>query len=100
MLAFAQHYLDLSPFIDFTKSLFVALSFAMKGRESFEDDIVVYTAFDIGDDDTTESTDEVNRWLENYSVQVVRVDVENELRKRKEAFKMVKFRALRLSDKI
>ena len=87
MLAFAQHYLDLSPFIDFTKSLFVALSFAMKGRESFEDDIVVYTAFDIGDDDTTESTDEVNRWLENYSVQVVRVDVENELRKRKEAFK-------------
>lgn len=87
MLAFAQHYLDLSPFIDFTKSLFVALSFAMKGRESFDDDIVVYTAFDIGDDDTTESVDEVNRWLKNYSVQVVRVDVEEELRKRKEALK-------------
>lgn len=87
MLAFAQHYLDLSPFIDFSKSLYVALSFAMKGRESFDDDIVVYTAFDIGDDDTTESVQEVNHWLENYSVNIVRMDVGDELRKKGEELK-------------
>lgn len=87
MLAFAQHYLDLSPFIDFSKSLYVALSFAMKGRETFDDDIVLYTAFDIGDDDTTESVEEVNRWLENYSVNIVQVDIENELRKKGREYK-------------
>lgn len=87
MLAFAQHYLDLSPFIDFSKSLYVALSFAMKGRTSFDDDIVLYTAFDIGDDDTTESVDEVNHWLETYSVNIVKIDVAKELRERGEAYR-------------
>lgn len=74
MLAFAQHYLDISPFIDFTKSLYVALSFAIKGRDTFEDDIVVYTAFDIGFDDTSSDIDEVNSWLQNYSVQLVNTE--------------------------
>ena len=43
MTALAQHYLDLSPFIDFTKSLYVSLSFAIKGRVSAEEDFVIYT---------------------------------------------------------
>lgn len=80
MLAFAQHYLDVSPFIDFTKSLFVALSFALKGREEFCDDIVLYTAFDIGDDDTTQSVHEVNGWLENYNVHVVTANIETDMK--------------------
>lgn len=80
MLAFAQHYLDLSPFIDFTASLYVALSFALKGRTSFSDDIVIYTAFDIGDDDTTCDEAEVNRWLSEYSVAIVRANGTEDVR--------------------
>ncbi|MGN0572145.1 MAG: FRG domain-containing protein [Candidatus Fimenecus sp.] len=80
MLAFAQHYLDISPFIDFSASLYVALSFALKGRQVFEDDIVIYTAFDIGDDDTTCDEEQVNRWLSDYSVGIVRTETPEEVR--------------------
>lgn len=79
MTAFAQHYLDVSPFIDFTKSLYVALSFAIKGRAVIKDDIVIYTAFDIGDDDTTDNVDEVNSWLENYNVNIINLDFSEEM---------------------
>lgn len=79
MTAFAQHYLDVSPFIDFTKSLYVALSFAIKGRAEVKNDIVIYTAFDIGDDDTTESAEEVNGWLENYNVNLVNLNFSEEM---------------------
>ncbi len=71
MLAFAQHYLKLSPFIDFTKSLYVALSFALKGREAFHDDIVLYTVVDVDDDDTSDDIEEVNGWINHYNVAVV-----------------------------
>lgn len=74
MLAFAQHYLDVSPFIDFTKSLYVALSFAIKGREEVKDDIVIYTAFDIGFDDTSSDIEEVNYWLQNYNIQLINTE--------------------------
>lgn len=74
MLAFAQHYLKLSPLIDFSKSLFVALSFALKGRQEFKDDVVLYTAFDIGDDDTSDDLEEVNAWIDAYRVAVVDID--------------------------
>lgn len=82
MLAFAQHYLDLSPFIDFSHSLYVALSFALKGRQEFDDDIVMYTAFDIGDDDTTSNTAEVNAWLKEYSVNILQSPSPEEVRRR------------------
>lgn len=82
MLAFAQHYLDLSPFIDFSHSLYVALSFAMKGRQVFDDDIVIYTAFDIGDDDTTCDEAEVNTWLKEYSVNILQSPSPEEVRRR------------------
>lgn len=81
MLAFAQHYLDVSPFIDFTASLYVALSFAMKGRTEFADDIVIYTAFDIGDDDTSTDETEVNGWLSQYNVGIVRAESKEEFLK-------------------
>ena len=81
MLAFAQHYLDVSPFIDFSASLYVALSFAMKGRTEFSDDIVIYTAFDIGDDDTTTDENEVNAWLSAYNVGIVRAESREEFLK-------------------
>lgn len=81
MLAFAQHYLDVSPFIDFSASLYVALSFAMKGRTEFSDDIVIYTAFDIGDDDTTTDENEVNEWLAGYNVGIVRAESKEEFLK-------------------
>ncbi len=81
MLAFAQHYLDVSPFIDFTASLYVALSFAMKGRTEFADDIVIYTAFDIGDDDTSTDETEVNEWLSQYNVGIVRAESKEEFLK-------------------
>ena len=80
MLAFAQHYLDISPFIDFSASLYVALSFALKGRQAFSDDIVIYTAFDIGDDDTTCDEEQVNRWLSDYSVGIVHAETAEEVR--------------------
>ena len=82
MLAFAQHYLDISPFIDFTHSLYVALSFALKGRQEFADDVVIYTAADIGDDDTTCDIQEVNAWLSDYSVDIFRTLSPEELRKK------------------
>lgn len=82
LLAFAQHYLDLSPFIDFSHSLYVALSFAMKGRQVFDDDIVIYTAFDIGDDDTTCDETEVNAWLKEYSVNILHPLSPEEMRRR------------------
>lgn len=71
MTAFAQHYLGVSPFIDFSKNLFASLSFALKGRKSFDDDFVIFTAFDIGEDDTTSDINEVNHWLKDYNVKVV-----------------------------
>ena len=80
MLAFAQHYLDISPFIDFSASLYVALSFALKGRQTFSDDIVIYTAFDIGDDDTTCDEEQVNRWLSDYRVGIVHAETPEEVR--------------------
>lgn len=82
MLAFAQHYLDMSPFIDFSKSLFVALSFAMKGKTEFSEDIVLYTAVDIGDDDSTQSVEEVNEWLCNYRVHIFKSDLAEATTKR------------------
>ncbi len=82
MLAFAQHYLDMSPFIDFTKSLFVALSFAMKGKTEFTEDIVLYTAVDIGDDDSTQDVEEVNEWICNYRVHIFKSDLAEATTKR------------------
>lgn len=70
LCAFAQHYLDISPFIDFTKSLYVALSFALKGREYFADDIVLYTAEIADTDNYTKDIVTAECWLNTYNVTV------------------------------
>lgn len=92
MMAFAQHYLDISPFIDFTKSLYVAVSFALKGRAEADDDLVLYTAFDIDDDDTTCNVDDVNRWLDNYNVNIVNVNSPEAVKKRLTGLKPIEIR--------
>lgn len=66
--SFSQHYLDMSPFIDFTKSLFVALSFALKQKDFYENDIVIY-AVEI--DDKEHYTNDIvtaECWLHDYKV--------------------------------
>lgn len=68
LCAFAQHYLDVSPFIDFTKSLYVALSFALKGRDHFEEDIVLYTAELSDTDNYTKDIVTAECWLNMYNV--------------------------------
>lgn len=68
--SFSQHYLDKSPFIDFTKSLFVAMSFALKGRKTFEDDIVIY-AVEIDDEENyTNDIVTAECWMHDYKVTV------------------------------
>lgn len=71
-LSMAQHYFGISPLIDFTKSLEVALSFAIKGRKKVEEDILVYELELKSTDDYTTSIDVANNWLSDYSVMVFR----------------------------
>ena len=68
LCAFSQHYLDCSPFIDFTKSLHVALSFALKGRQEFDEDIVVYTVQISDADNYTNDMVVAECWLQDYKV--------------------------------
>lgn len=80
-LAFAQHYLDISPYIDLTKSLYVALSFAIKGREIVNDDIVLYTLYDIGENDSTTDKDIANQWINEYNVTLIKISENGQLAK-------------------
>lgn len=67
-LAFSQHYFGISPLIDFTKSLDVALSFALKGRTSVDKDILIYTLQLKSEEEYTASIDTANEWIRDYSV--------------------------------
>lgn len=82
MTALAQHYLDLSPFIDFTKSLYVSLSFAIKGRASAEEDFVIYTVRDFSGKNSSSDIEQANEWLEGYNVNVINVILSNHIKKR------------------
>lgn len=70
-LAFSQHYFGVSPLIDFTKSLDVALSFSLKDRQEYSKDIKIYTVELKNPDDYTSSVDTANRWISDYSVVVL-----------------------------
>lgn len=72
LCAFSQHYLDVSPFVDFTKSLYVSLSFALKNRKEYQDDLVLYTVKILDAQDYTEDEDTANGWLQDYRVYVFR----------------------------
>ena len=82
MTALAQHYLDLSPFIDFTKSLYVSLSFAIKGRESAEEDFVIYTVRDFSGKNSSSDIEQANEWLDGYNVNVINIIPSNHIKKR------------------
>lgn len=71
LCAFSQHYLNNSPLIDFTKSLYVALSFGLKEKTEFADDGVIY-AVEIEDLNNNYTTDKVvaECWLNDYHVSV------------------------------
>lgn len=66
--AFAQHYCDFSPLIDFTKSLYPSLSFALKDRDSFDDDIILYVLELKDKNDYTNDINVANQWIKDLSV--------------------------------
>jgi len=67
-LAFSQHYLGISPLIDFSKNPFASLSFALKDRKEYDEDALFYTIEIKDERDYTNSVDVANYWLRNYSV--------------------------------
>lgn len=71
-LAFSQHYFGVSPLIDLTKNPFVSLSFALKNREVYEEDILLYTVEIKNEDDYTNSIEVANKWIEDYNVLVLK----------------------------
>lgn len=75
LCAFSQHYLNDSPLIDFTKSLYVALSFGLKEKTEFMDDSIIY-AVEIEDLSKCYTTDKVvaECWLNDFKVHVYNFD--------------------------
>ena len=81
LLSVFQHYFGLSPLIDFSKSPYAALSFALKDRETYKEDILLYTLETKNESDYTNSIDKANEWIRDYSVLVFRdvtkIELEN-----------------------
>lgn len=74
LCAFAQHYYSLSPLIDFTKNVYTSLSFALKDREYFNDDIVLYVLELRNKEDYTNDIHVANEWLKGIDVYVSQFD--------------------------
>ena len=70
LCAFSQHYLECSPFIDFTKSLYVALSFGLKGKRAFQDDGLLYVLTINDEENYTQDIVTAECWLQDYHVRV------------------------------
>lgn len=66
--AFAQHYCNFSPLIDFTKSVYPSLSFALKDRDKFDDDIVLYVLELKNDEDYTNNIETANEWIRDLNI--------------------------------
>lgn len=66
--AFAQHYYHKSPLIDFTKSIYPSLSFALKDRNIFDDDIVLYVLELKSKEDYTTDINTANKWLSEINI--------------------------------
>ena len=98
-LAFSQHYFGVSPLIDFSKSPYSALSFALKDREKYDEDILLYTLEIKNDSDYTSSLDIANEWIENYSVLVFRQSAKPDFEYFREAFEDYKTVAQTAKDK-
>lgn len=74
--AFSQHYVNASPFIDLTKSLYVALSFGLKGKTSFTDDPILYVIDASDRNSFTKDRDTAEKWLSEYSVDMYNTSAE------------------------
>ncbi|MBO4330544.1 MAG: FRG domain-containing protein [Oscillospiraceae bacterium] len=84
LCAFSQHYLEWSPFIDFTKSLYVALSFGLKGKHEFENDALMYTVEILDPEKYTQERVTAECWLNDYHVRVYNYDRSDEKMRRVE----------------
>lgn len=69
-LAFSQHYFGISPLIDLTRSPYVALSFALKNRAEYKEDVLLYTIEIKNDDDYTRDINTADEWINSYNVTV------------------------------
>lgn len=67
-LSFSQHYFGLSPLIDLTKNPFVALSFALKNRDVYTKDILIYSVEIKHKEDYTDDLSVANKWIDEYCV--------------------------------
>lgn len=85
LLSVFQHYFGFSPLIDFSKSPYAALSFALKDRKGYKEDILLYTLEIRSDYDYTDSIETANRWIRDYSVLVFRDITKPEFEKPLEA---------------
>lgn len=77
LCSFSQHYMGCSPLIDFSKSLYVALSFGLKDREEFKDDIILYVLDGSDTRNYTKDIKTAENWLRNYKVRVYEKNAEN-----------------------
>lgn len=79
--AFSQHYMNCSPLIDLTKSPYVALSFALKGKKETSDDAILYTVEVPNEDNYTNDPVVAECWLREYHVSIYNKNVDSEGRK-------------------
>lgn len=68
LCAFSQHYLSLSPLIDFSASLYVALSFAIKGKHTVSDNPIIYTTEISNEDSYTKDPAVAEKWIQEYRI--------------------------------
>ncbi len=66
--AFAQHYYDFSPLIDFSKSIYPALSFAIKDRDIFNDDIILFVLELKNKNDYTNDIKTADKWIKELDI--------------------------------
>ncbi len=88
--AFAQHYCDFSPLIDFTRSVYPALSFALKGRDTYEDDIVLYVLELNNKSDYTNDINTADKWLNELNIYLSAFDEKDIKNAINESFEMRK----------
>lgn len=70
LCAFSQHYMSLSPLIDFTSSLYVALSFSIKGKHIVNDSPIIYTTEIANAENYTRDPAVAEKWIQEYRVTV------------------------------
>ena len=70
LCAFSQHYMSLSSLIDFTSSLYVALSFSIKGKHIVNDSPIIYTTEIANAENYTRDPAVAEKWIQEYRVTV------------------------------